>query len=145
MDDPVKGLREMARVTRADGVVATCVWDHAAGGSGPLSTFFRAAHELDAGAPEESGRAGTTEGHLGELFRAAGIREVVETALTIRVEHPTFEDWWAPFTLGVGPSGVFVASLEPVRRERLRELCREALPPESFVVEARAWAARGLA
>ncbi len=33
--DPVAGLREMARVTREGGVVATCVWDHA-GDKGPL-------------------------------------------------------------------------------------------------------------
>ena len=29
MAHPVTGLREMARVTREDGVVAACVWDHA--------------------------------------------------------------------------------------------------------------------
>src|SRR5918992_5708725 len=27
--DPVAGLRDMGRVTREDGVVAACVWDHA--------------------------------------------------------------------------------------------------------------------
>jgi ubiquinone/menaquinone biosynthesis C-methylase UbiE len=35
MPDPVAGLAEMARVTRPQGVVAACVWDHA-GGRGPL-------------------------------------------------------------------------------------------------------------
>ena len=35
MADPNRGLREMARVTRADGVVAACVWDFA-GGRSPL-------------------------------------------------------------------------------------------------------------
>ena len=40
MSDPVAGLAEMARVTRRDGVVAACVWDHA-GGQGPLSLFWR--------------------------------------------------------------------------------------------------------
>ena len=34
MADPLAGLTEMARVTRGDGVVAACVWDHA-GGQGP--------------------------------------------------------------------------------------------------------------
>jgi ubiquinone/menaquinone biosynthesis C-methylase UbiE len=32
MDDPVGGLREMARVTRDGGVVAACVWDFTDGG-----------------------------------------------------------------------------------------------------------------
>jgi hypothetical protein len=40
MADPVAGLTEMARVTRPDGVVAACVWDHA-GGQGPLGVFWR--------------------------------------------------------------------------------------------------------
>ena len=46
MADPVAGLAEMRRVTRPGGVVAACVWDHA-GGRGPLSPFWEAAHELD--------------------------------------------------------------------------------------------------
>src|SRR5687768_9158867 len=45
MTDPVAGLTEMARVTRRDGVVVACVWDHA-GGLGPLGLFWRAAHAL---------------------------------------------------------------------------------------------------
>ena len=40
----------MARVTRAGGVVAACVWDHG-GGKGPLSPFWDAVHELDPGGP----------------------------------------------------------------------------------------------
>ena len=38
MTDPVAGLTEMARVTRPEGVVAACVWDHAGdGGRWPSS------------------------------------------------------------------------------------------------------------
>ena len=46
MSDPVAGLAEMARVTRRDGVVAACVWDHG-GRQGPLRVFWQAARELD--------------------------------------------------------------------------------------------------
>src|SRR6186997_2839610 len=46
MADPVAGLAEMARVTRREGVVAACVWDHA-GGQGPLSVFWDAARVLE--------------------------------------------------------------------------------------------------
>jgi SAM-dependent methyltransferase len=144
MADPVVGLREMGRVTRGGGVVAACVWDHA-GGRGPLSVFWEAVHTLAADVVDESRLAGAREGHLGELFREAGLREIEESALSVDVEHPTFEEWWEPFTLGVGPAGVFAAGLDGDERARLREACRQRLPAPPFVVTARAWAARGLA
>jgi SAM-dependent methyltransferase len=144
MADPVAGLREMGRVTKARGVVAACVWDHA-GGHGPLGVFWEAARVLDVDADDESARAGTRRGHLAELFEAAGLREIEQAAISVEVEHPSFEEWWEPFTLGVGPAGAYVARLSIRDRDQLRELCRERLPEGSFVIPARAWAARGLA
>jgi SAM-dependent methyltransferase len=143
MEDPVAGLREMARVTRKGGVVAACVWDHA-GGKGPLSPFWDAARELDPDVHDESQLAGAREGHLSELFRAAGLHDIEETALSVEVEHPSFEEWWEPFMLGVGPAGGYAAGLDAERQARLRELCRERLPEAPFELSARAWAARGL-
>jgi SAM-dependent methyltransferase len=142
MADPVSGLREMARVTRAQGVIAACVWDHA-GGRGPLSLFWGAARQLDPDVEDESALAGARQGHLTELFRAAGLNDVEESALAVDVVHPSFDEWWEPFTLGVGPAGTYVTRLDAARRDRLRQRCRELLPPEPFVVSARAWAARG--
>ncbi|HEX8024876.1 MAG TPA: class I SAM-dependent methyltransferase, partial [Candidatus Limnocylindrales bacterium] len=72
MADPVAGLREMARVTERGGIVAACVWDHA-GEHGPLGAFWAAARELDPTAPDESTLPGVREGHLAELFAAAGL------------------------------------------------------------------------
>jgi SAM-dependent methyltransferase len=144
MADPVAGLREMARVTRPDGVVAACVWDHA-GGRGPLSVFWEAAHELDPDVRDESQLAGSREGHLSQLFEAAGLRDVEETEIPVTVEHPSFEDWWEPYTLGVGPAGGYAAGLDDERQAELRERCRELLPAAPFVLTSRAWAARGLA
>jgi SAM-dependent methyltransferase len=143
MADPVVGLREMARVTREHGVVAASVWDHA-GGQGPLSLFWEAARELDPDVEGESQLAGGREGHLGQLFQAAGLREIEESALSVDVEHPSFEDWWEPFTLGVGPAGAYAAGLDAKRQAQLRELCREMLPAAPLVTTGRAWAARGL-
>ena len=144
MSDPVAGLTEMARVTRRDGVVAACVWDHA-GGQGPLSTFWNAARELDPGVSDESHLAGAREGHLAELFGAAGLRQIEETTVAASLEHATFEAWWDPFTGGVGPAGAHVAGLDAERRAELRERCRRILPAAPFVLTARAWAARGRA
>jgi SAM-dependent methyltransferase len=144
MADPSIGLREMARVTRPGGTAAACVWDHGCG-RGPLGVFWQAARELEPDVDDESRRPGTRRGHLGELFRAAGLRDVVELELYVRVEHPSFEEWWEPFMLGVGPAGQFVASLPERQRDELRERCRDRLPPAPFPVEAIAWAARGVA
>jgi SAM-dependent methyltransferase len=144
MADPVAGSKQMARVTRRDGVVAACVWDHA-GDGGPLSLFWQAARDLDPEVEDESRLAGAREGHLAALFEAAGLRAIDATVLSVRVEHPSFEEWWEPFTGGVGPAGSYVASLDEERRAELRERCRALLPAAPFVLTARAWATRGLA
>jgi hypothetical protein len=65
-----------------------------------------------------------------------------EDGLWVAVEHATFDEWWEPYELGVGPAGAYVVGLDPDRRERLLELCRKRLPEAPFVVKARAWAAR---
>jgi SAM-dependent methyltransferase len=144
MADPVAGLREMARVTRRDGVVAACVWDHA-GGHGPLRVFWEVARELDPGVHDQSGLAGAREGHLAELFEAAGLRRIESSTVAADLQHPTFEAWWEPFSLGAGPAGAYTKALEPERQAALREACRRRLGPGPFVIVARAWAARGLA
>ena len=68
---------------------------------------------------------------------------VEETALTVHVEHAGFDEWWDPFTLGVGPAGAYLEGLDAARREQLRERCAEDFPAGGFTVSARAWAARG--
>ena len=144
MTDLVAGLREMARVTREDGVVAASVWDHA-GGHSPLGPYWDAVRELDPDVEDESKLAGAREGHLTQMFEAAGLREIEESDLAVSIEHPTFEDWWEPFTLGVGPAGAYVARLDPERQAELRERCRQKFPTAPFVLTSHAWAARGLA
>ena len=144
MQDPVAGLAEMGRVTRPGGNVAACVWDHA-GSQGPLRLFWDAARELDPDVADESDLPGTREGHLVELFDAAGLREVESTALSVHVEHATFDAWWEPFTHGVGPAGAYLASLDDDRAAALRDRCRREAPSAPFTITAVAWAARGRA
>jgi len=144
MADPVAGLGEMARVTRNGGRIAACVWDFA-GGNGPISALWEAAHDLDSDVVDESELAGARQGHLVELFGDAGLIDVEEHVLDLSVEHPTFEDWWEPFTLGVGPAGQYVSGLDAERQGALRDRCQALLGPAPFVVAARAWAAAGSA
>jgi SAM-dependent methyltransferase len=142
MTDPVAGVAEMARVTRAGGVVAACVWDFA-GERAPISAFWRAARELHGHVADESGLPGARAGHLSELFDAVGLQRIEETALFVSVDHESFDDWWEPFTLGVGPAGSYAQALGETKLAALRERCRHLLPEGPFSLKASAWAARG--
>lgn len=141
MKDPVVGVAEMARVTRPGGVVAACVWDHAAGG-GPLTEFYRGFAEVVPGLDDEGGLIGVREGDLVEVFRAAGLTDLVAEGLHITVPFASFDEWWEPFTLGVGPAGAQLARLDDEQREAVRERCRAILPAAPFEVRATAWAVR---
>jgi SAM-dependent methyltransferase len=141
MADPVGGLAEMRRVTRAGGVVAACVWDFASG-SGPLSTFWAVVGELDPAAEDEADRAGAREGHLAELFRTAGLADVESGVLAVSVPYGSVDEWWEPYTLGVGPAGDYVARLDEAGRAALKQRCAQRLPDGPFEVRASAWAAR---
>jgi SAM-dependent methyltransferase len=143
MEDPVAGLRDMARVTRRGGVVAACVWDHS-GGRSPVTMFWKAALDLDPHAHDESQLAGAREGHLADLFAAAGLRNIESTVLTVHTRFTSFEEWWEPFTLGVGPAGDYLQRLPVERRAQLRDRCASLLQQQGPVdVTASAWATIG--
>jgi SAM-dependent methyltransferase len=140
MTDPVAGLRQMARVTCRGGVIAACVWD---GSTGALAPFWEAVHTIDPDAEDEALLSGASKGHLTQLFEAAGLHEVGEDSIAVRVVHPTFEEWWEPYSYGVGPAGDYVGRLDHKARARLESVARHRLGSGPFTVAATAWAARG--
>ena len=144
MRDPVAGLREMGRVTRPGGTVSACVWDHA-GSGGPLSLFWDAVHELDPLAGGERGLAGAREGHLAELFGEAGLVDISSGLLSVDVNFANVDEWWEPFTYGVGPAGAYVADLDEAGRDALKAECARRLPDGPFTLTASAWVATGRA
>jgi SAM-dependent methyltransferase len=145
MSDPVAGLREMRRVTRPGGTVAATAWNNAAGGTGPLSPFWRAVEAVDPGAYDEAGLTGQRDGDLVALLREAGFDDVRQLILTIRVTHASFSEWWEPYTGGVGPAGDHVARLDDAAQERLRVRAREQLGDGPITITGSAWCAIGRA
>ncbi len=143
MRDPATGLREMARVTRPGGAVAASVWD-LAGGRAPISPFWRAAVALDPNARGEMAVAGGRAGHLEALFAEAGLEDVHGVEHPAVVQHPTFDDWWEPFTLGVGPAGSYLVGLDEERQTAVRERSRAEVGNGPFSLPAFVWAVRGV-
>jgi SAM-dependent methyltransferase len=144
MADPDAGIAEMARVARPGGLVAACVWDHH-GGRGPVSVFWRAVRDLDPAAPDESDLPGARDAHLVELFTRAGLHDAAQTTLTVSAAYTGTDEWWHPYTQGVGPAGAYLATLEPAQCERVRTRCAELLPTGPFTLQATAWTATGRA
>jgi SAM-dependent methyltransferase len=148
MRDAEAGVREMVRVARPGGVVASCVWDYA-GEMTLLRTFWDAAREVD---PERAAAADEgfvmrfcREGELAELWRLAGLHDVRFARITARASYVSFDDLWAPLPSGVGPSGAFCKSLDEQRRAELCGAFRRRLGVDEgpFELTARAWAAVG--
>lgn len=150
MADAAAGVAEMRRVARAGAVVAATVWDYA-GEMRLLRAFWDAAIDVEG----ESVRA-LDEGRrmrfcspeeLGRLWRNAGLDDVAVGPVVVSAGYRDFDDLWAPFDVGVAPSGAFCVSLLPERRIMLRRRFAERLgsPDGPFRLDARAWAVMGRA
>jgi SAM-dependent methyltransferase len=144
MDDPVQGLREMARVTRPGGTVAANVWDYS-DGSGPLAPFGEARRAVDPQFHRDPPRPGSERGELERFFSDAGLHGVRASVATVDVPFGSFDEWWEPFTLGMGPVGEYVATLTTAGVAALRHACAERLPDGPFSTRASAWVAVGTA
>ena len=148
MRDGEAGVREMARVTRPGGTVASCVWDYG-GEMTLLRAFWDAAREVDpergAAADEGVVMRWCAEGELAELWRAAGLRSVRFGSLVASARYADFEDLWSPLPTGVGPAGAFCKSLEEDDRAALRDAFRRRLGVGDgpFELRARAWSVVG--
>lgn len=143
-----RAIAEMRRVTRAGGVAAAAVWD-SRGGYVANRMFFDTAAVLD---PEASKRRArnytrpmTRPGELSKAWRAAGFLDVVETALSIRMDFTSFDDYWAPH--GGGPIAEYLATLGATERARIRDAVRSAYldgePDGMRSYAAIAWAVKG--
>jgi SAM-dependent methyltransferase len=147
-----RAISEMRRVVRPGGVVAACVWD-ARGGFVANRMFFDTAAAQDPMANDRRSRnytrPMTRPGELARAWRAAGLQDVVESTLSIRMEFSSFEDYWAPYDGREGPAAEYVATLGEAQRSRLVSAVRAAYldgepdGPRSYA--ALAWAVKGIA
>jgi ubiquinone/menaquinone biosynthesis C-methylase UbiE len=143
-------VREMCRVTRSGGTVAAATWD-TRGGYVALRMFYDAAAMLDLNGCRARAAAYTRPmsrpGDLARAWRDAGLTEVVQDTLTIRMEFASFEDFWAPMEGKEGPVAAYVGALGTNAKARLRDMVRlayldgEADGARSYA--ATAWVVKG--
>jgi len=147
--DAPKAVREMARVTRPGGVVATTMWD-ASRVNELNNTFWDGAVAIDATAKRPAERPGSYGSGelLSALLKGAGLTNIQVTDWTMPCQFSSFQDYWGPITQRQGPSGAFLAQLSQDQLAALRERLRQNLFADRadgpFSLKARAWAVRGI-
>ena len=84
---------------------------------------------------------------LADLFRAAGLGNVVVGSFDLPKEFPDFDDFWLPHTMpGASVAQRYVSGLDDDRKDALRERLRGTLPfaaDGSLHLIDRVWAVRG--
>jgi SAM-dependent methyltransferase len=141
-------VREMARVTRPQGKVAAYVWDYS-GGMEMMRQFWDAAITVrpkDASLDQAERFPLCQPEPLRALFQDAGLRSAAVRAIDIPTVFRDFDDYWLPFLGKQGAAPTYLASLDDVAREQIRERLRARLPVAadgSIALTARAWAVQG--
>lgn len=149
---PALAVAEMRRVACPGAVVAAATWDFR-GGVVAHRMFVDTAAALDPAADalraRHCTRPLTRPGELAAAWQDAGMADVREATLTIRMDFAGFDDFWEPYTGGQGPSADYVTALDPAARDRLRDGLRRAFldgaPDGLRSYAATAWAVRGIA
>ena len=142
-----RAAREMARVTKKGGTVATCVWDNS-GGLELAERFWDAAIAVDPGAKRTADRRYGSPSALSDLWIATGFTTVETRALVISMEFTSFEDLWRMELNSQGSIKLYISTLSEDRRQVLKERLRNDIlgnrPDSSIVLRAKAWAVRGV-
>ncbi len=145
---PALAVAEMARATRAGGLVAAYVWDYA-GRMQLMRYFWDAAGALNPAARDlDEGRRFPLcrPEPLAALWDEAGLAAVEVRAVDVPTVFRDFYDYWTPFLGGQAPAPGYCLSLNEAQRAALRERIRSTLPikPDGSIhLIARAWAVRG--
>jgi SAM-dependent methyltransferase len=143
LNDAKLAARELARVTRPGGVVATCMWE--VDGVEMMNALNEVRRRLRPGgwSPATEYR---DEASLRKLFEGAGLRDVETTRIEVSVEYETVDELWEPAIHVGGPGGPAVDSFTPEQLVEGRVIFEEALgnPTGRYSLTGRAAAVRGI-
>jgi SAM-dependent methyltransferase len=143
LNDAPGAVRELARVTRPGGVVATCMWE--VDGVEMMKPLNEIRQRLSPGGPVP-GSDYRDEASLRRLFEEAGLQEVETTRIEVSVEYQTVDELWEPAIHVGGPGGPAVSTFTPEQLAVGRAIFEEALgsPTGRYSLAGRAAAVRGV-
>jgi ubiquinone/menaquinone biosynthesis C-methylase UbiE len=148
--DPDRAVREMRRVTRSGGTVSATTWN-TRGGLVIHRIFFDTACVLEPTAGEwrskTCARPVSRPDGLAQLWREAGLTDVVQGSVAIRMDYESFDDFWTSLAGKDGPYAEYVLTLDSETRLKLHALVRAAYldgePDGLRSYLAGAWAVKG--
>lgn len=140
--DAPGAVRELARVTRAGGVVATCMWEVEGVDMINALNEIRRRFEPDFSVTTEY----RDEVSLRSLFEEAGLREVETSRIEVAVEYESVDELWEPAIRVGGPGGPAVDRFTPEQLVAGRAIFEAALgnPRGPYELKGRAVAVRGV-
>jgi len=142
LNDVPRSARELARVTRPGGVVATCMWE--VDGVEMMNALNEIRRRLMPGGwgPSTEYRDETS---LRKLFEETGLRNVETTRIEVSVDYETVDELWEPAIHVGGPGGPAVDAFSPEQLAEGRVIFEEALgnPTGRYELKGRAAAVRG--
>jgi len=153
LTDASGAVREMARVTRRGGTVATCKWDFREG-LPMLSLFWQAAGSVAPEVVRQQQRRNSPPDasgllELSQLWAGAGLNHIRTARLELAMRFESFDDYWLPFLGGATPTSAFASALNTETGGALAKALRDLIPDMrrdgSFVLPAVAWAVAGIA
>ena len=95
--DPLKAVKEMMRVVRPGGWVATYMWDLPGGGI-PIEPMYRALKSLDI-AVSLPGIEISRRENMRAVWEKAGLQVIDTRVIRIPVVYSDFEDFWQSFNV----------------------------------------------
>lgn len=142
VNDAPQAVRELARVTRAGGVVGTCMWE--VDGVEMMNPLNEVRRRLTPGGWSQKTDY-RDEASLRSLFEQAGLRRVETTRIEVAVEYETVDELWEPAIHVGGAGGRAVDAFSAEQLAEGRVIFEEALgnPPGRYELKGRAAAVRG--
>ena len=147
--DAISAAREMRRVIRAGGIMATAWWDHT-GGNELNECLWDAASSLNLNESKRAsglGSYGSGEA-LSSLWASAGLTEISVKNIVFACGFGSFNEFWQPLAEGQGPDGAYIRRLPEDHRaalcDRLRQNLFGSRADGPFTLQAKAWAVRGV-